>query len=52
MTALLVSLLMILAACEGDGPGNRDTLFTGFSALVIAVILVVVVLRWLDRRDR
>lgn len=51
MTAVLVSLLVLLAACGGDGPGNDDTLWTGLSGLVIAVLLVVVLLRWLNRRD-
>lgn len=49
---VLILLLLLLTGCQGDGPGNDDTLWTGFSGFVFAVILLVVVMRWLKRRDR
>lgn len=51
-TALLLGLLFLLGACAGDGPGNDDTLWTGASGLIIAVIALVLVSRWIKRRDR
>lgn len=52
MTALLVAVLVVLTACAGDGPGNDDTIWTGLSGLVIAVVVLVLVSRWIRRRDR
>lgn len=52
MTVLLVSLLVLVGACAGDGPGNDDTIWRGGSGFVIGVIVLLLVLRWIKRRDR
>lgn len=51
MSALLVALLALLSACTGDGPGNDDTLLTGFSGLVIVIVAFVLISRWIKRRE-
>ena len=52
MTALLVTLALLFAACGGDGPGNDDTLWTGFSGFVFIVIVVAFVMHYLKKRRR
>lgn len=43
---LAPALLLLLAACgDEDGEGNGDTLLTGFSGLVILIIVVWLLLR-------
>ena len=41
----LVAVSTIMAACGGDGDGGRDTLLTGFSAVVIVAIIVFLIVR-------
>ena len=41
-----IPLVFLLAACGDDGEGNNDTLLTGFSGLVIVVIVGYLLYRW------
>jgi hypothetical protein len=44
LTAGLVGLAMVLAACEDEGNPGNDNLLTGFSLVVVVAIVVVVFL--------
>jgi hypothetical protein len=48
MTTAWMLLLFFLGACGDDG--NNDTIWTGLSGVIIAVVLVVIILRWLRKR--
>jgi hypothetical protein len=37
--------LLFLSACGNDDEGNEDTLFTGFSGVIILVLIVWFVMR-------
>ena len=47
----LTSLMLLFAACGEDGEGGDDSLFTGFS-LVVVIIIGFFVVRWLVGRNR
>ena len=38
-------LFMFMTACGNDDNGNEDTLFTGFSGVIILVLIVWFVMR-------
>ena len=42
--------MALLAACGDEGNGNEDTLFTGFSGLVIVVIAAFFIFRAMKKR--
>ncbi len=50
LSACLVGLSMILAACEDEGNPGNDNLLTGGSVVVVVIIIVVIFL--LVRRRR
>jgi len=50
LSACLVGLSVILAACEDEGNPGNDNLLTGGSLVVIVIIIVVIV--FLVRRRR
>lgn len=47
---LTPSLLLLLAACGNDENGNEDTLFTGFSGVVILALVIWMVMRMVKKR--
>jgi hypothetical protein len=50
LAAALVTLSLLIAACEDEGNPGDDNLFTGASLVVVALIVVVVV--FMARRRR
>lgn len=50
MMIYLVPLFLLLGACGDDGDGNGDTLFTGLSGLVIAIIVIWFVVKAIKKR--
>jgi hypothetical protein len=51
VTAALIGLAMVLAACEDEGNPGNDNLLTGFSLVVVIAIVVVIVLMVRRRRS-
>jgi len=46
----LAAVMGMLAACGDDENGNEDTLLTGFSGLVILIIVIWVIARVIKKR--
>lgn len=51
MNVLLGAVLLALPACGNGDNGNQDTLLTGFSGLVIAVIVIWLLVRAIRKRS-
>lgn len=47
--SLLIALMLLLAACGGDG-GDNDTVLTGFSGVLIFGIIAYVIYRYIRRK--
>jgi hypothetical protein len=44
------AVLLFMAACGNDDEGNEDTLFTGFSGVIILILIVWFVARKVRNR--
>jgi hypothetical protein len=51
ITAALVGLAMVLAACEDEGNPGNDNLLTGFSLVIVLVIVAVIAFMVMRRRS-
>ena len=47
---LIPAVLMTFAACGNDDNGNEDTLFTGFSGVIILALVIWMVVRMAKKR--
>ncbi|MGZ8631340.1 MAG: hypothetical protein ACXWZF_10295 [Actinomycetota bacterium] len=46
----MVPLVLLLAACEGEGNAGDDNLLTGGSLIIVVIIVVIVAVLLLRRR--
>ena len=48
---LIPAVLLFFAACGNDDNGNQDTLFTGFSGVIILALVIWMVVRMAKKRS-
>ena len=50
LAAFWLFVMGLLAACGDDGGDNKDTIFTGFSGVVIAIIVIWLIVKAVKKR--